>query len=734
MTESKRRLNQSQKHSDHFKMKTTNKSRRTFLKQSGLVGTGLIIGFSLDKADKLFASPKTYAEHELTPFIRIDNKGIVTLVNTNPDMGQGSTQAIPTLIAEELEVTLDQVKIIPSDGQNKYGSQISGGSGSVRRGWEPLRKAGAAAREMLVKAAAATWKAPLAECYAENGFVIHKKTNKKLGYGDLIEVASQYEIPQNPTLKSPKDFKLIGKPAKRLDVNLKVQGKAVYGIDVDVPGKVVACILHSPSIHSKVVSIDDTETKKVEGVIDVIRCERTMPHRKSEAVAVIASNYWSARQGRKVLNVQWEKDKENLDTDDYFRRMNEAAGEQGAVYADHNDFQKHFNTASNKLDVIYETPFLCHAPLEPENATVHVKSDGTAEVWAPVQGPDWARNDVSKYLNIIPENVKINITFLGGSFGRKAYLDFVLEACFLSKQLMKPVQVIWSREDDIAQGPYRGGMVSHMQGTVGSNKILGFHHHAIGETLNGQIHNSLKPGTADPGLCGEIDFKNSKYNFDFSEISFTRVVTNIPISWWRSVYASNFGWGQECFLDELAHLAHIDPIEARMTALSDDRYKNVLSVLATKADYYTKPNPGSARGIAMWKSFESICAACITVSKTNNGVHIDKVVSVIDCGLYVNPDMVKAQTEGNIIMGLSAAIKDGITYRNGMCEQNNFHQYQILRLPETPEIEVHIVESQLSPGGVGEPGLPPIAPALGNAIFNLTGKRIRKLPIKLSEL
>ncbi|MBA4058169.1 MAG: xanthine dehydrogenase family protein molybdopterin-binding subunit, partial [Marivirga sp.] len=320
-------------------MKAIHNSRRTFLKQSGLVGTGLIIGFSFDKADKLFASPRPYAEHELTPFIRIDNNGVVTLVNTNPDMGQGSMQAIPTLIAEELEVTLDQVKIIPSDGQSKYGSQISGGSGSVRRGWEPLRKAGAAAKEMLIKAASTKWKTPITECYAENGFIIHKKTNKKFGYGELIEEASLYEVPQNPTLKSPKDFKLIGKPAKRHDVNLKVQGKAIYGIDVEVPGMVVACILHSPSIHSKIITIDDAETKKIEGVTDVLRCERRMPHRTSEAVAVIATNYWSAVQGRKVLKVEWEKDKENLDTYDYFIKMHEAAKEQGAIHSDNNDFQ-----------------------------------------------------------------------------------------------------------------------------------------------------------------------------------------------------------------------------------------------------------------------------------------------------------------------------------------------------------------------------------------------------------
>ena len=713
-------------------MESNKNSRRDFLKQAGFGGVGLAIGFSLDNYSGLFNGKDLELMHELTPFILINQKGEITLVNPNPDMGQGSTQAVPALIAEELEVRLEKVKIIQSDGNNRYGVQISGGSGSVRRGWEPLRKAGAAAKEMLIKAASQKWNVPIEECVAEDGAIIHPDTGNKLGYGDLIEEASTFEVPQDPILKPHKEFKIIGKATKRLDVRDRITGKAVFGIDIEIPDMVIACIKHSPGLHDKVGTIDDGAAKEVEGVLDVIKMERPMPHRSSEAVAVIATNYWSALQGREKLKVEWVKTSDNVSIADYSKRMEAAIGEAGLVHVDNGRFEDHFNRAGAKLEEVYETHFLSHVPMEPENATVHVKEDGTVEVWAPVQAPGWARGEIAEYLGIIPERIKMHVTLLGGAFGRKAYHDFLLEACCISKKLHRPVKVIWSREDDISQGPYRPGLLSHLQGTYTKGRITGFHHHAIGESIDGQVHDSLTPGIADPILCGEIDFENSKYGFDFSKISYSRVATDIPIVWWRSVYASNFAWGQECFLDELANHAGTDPLDARVEILTDPRYRNVLQVLAEKSAYYQPDEPNSAKGIAIWKSFESICAACITVKSVSKGIKVDKVVSVIDCGTYVNPDMVRAQTEGNIIMGLSAATKEEITFSDGACDQINFHQYQIMRISEIPQMEIHIIESTLPPGGVGEPGLPPIAPALGNAIYNLTGKRIRKLPVNLS--
>jgi isoquinoline 1-oxidoreductase beta subunit len=652
-------------------------------------------------------------------------------------MGQGSTQAVPSLLAEELEVSLEKVLIVQSDGMGKYGSQTSGGSSSVRELWMPIRKAGAAAREMLTSTAAKKWNVPVTECIAEDGKIHHKATGKSLTYGELADDASKLEIPKDPKLKEAKDFKIIGKYNKRLDVPERVNGKAVYGIDIDIPGMVYASILHSPAIHGKVVSIDDSEAKKVKGVLQVIKTERTMPHRSSEAVAVVATNWWAALKGKKALRVKWDNAdyEKTLTTASYFAQTYEAAKKEGINFEEKGDFTAKYTTAKDKLEAQYETPFLAHAPIEPENAVVHVKEDGSVEIWAPVQGPDWALRDVCGYLKIKPEQVKINVTLLGGAFGRKAYHDFLLEACHISKELKKPVKVIWTREDDISQGPYRPGMLSHMQGFVEDGKITGYHHHAIGESIVGQVFKGLKDDEADPWLSEEISTGNNKYNFSSaSKVSWTNVKTDIPVVWWRSVYASNFGWGQECFIDELAHLAKKDPLKARMEILPDDRFKKVLETLAEKANWAEKLPEGTGKGMAVFKSFGSISACCITVSKSGQGVKIDKVVSVIDCGHYVNPDNVKAQTEGNIVMGITAAIKDGITFTNGVCDQSNYHQYNVLRLNETPVMEIHIVDSGAVPGGVGEPGLPPVAPALGNAVFAATGKRLRKLPFDINNL
>lgn len=713
-------------------------SRRNFLKTSGITGVGLLLGFSgfgkEGAVKKLSAGPAL--DLEINPFIIIKTDGSITLVNPRPDMGQGSTQAAPSLIAEELEVTLDQVSLVQSDGKDKYGSQQSGGSSTVRELWKPLRQAGAAAREMMTEVAAKRWKVPVADCYAQEGKIRLKNSDKSFTYGELVDDASKLPVPKNPALKDPKDFKIIGKYNKRLDVPSRVTGQAVYGIDIEVPGMVYACMLHSPSVHGKIKSVDETEARKIPGVLDVVKTRRPMPHRSSDALAVIATNFWAARKGRNALNVTWDDGDlaKTQTTDAYFAACREAAQKDGINYEAKGDFKAKFSTAKSKLESVYETPFLAHVPIEPECAVVHMRDDGFVDVWAHVQGPDGALQDVSRILEVPTDRIKINVPLLGGSFGRKAYHDYLNEACLLSKTLKKPVKVLWTREDDVTQGPYRPGMVSAMQGFVQNGKIAGFHHHAIGESIVGQVFHGLAPDESDPWLSGEISTENSKYDFPVSKISWTHVETDIPVVWWRSVYASNFGWGQECFIDELAHAANKDPLEARLELISDERYKNVLKVLAEKSGYAEKLPAGWGRGIAIFASFGSISAAAITVSKQGTGVKIEKVVSVLDCGYYVNPDNVKAQTEGNIIMGLTAAVKGGITFSNGMCDQSNFHNYQIMRINEAPKMEIHIIDSGANPGGVGEPGLPPIAPALGNAIFAATGVRVRKLPLDLENV
>ncbi len=716
---------------------TYNTSRRNFIKTTGIIAFGLTIGLDAKAKAINISKGSVLSAVELSPFIIINTNGEITIINPRPDMGQGTFQSVPSLIAEELEVELEKIKIIQSDGKPKYGSQTSGGSSSISTLWLPLRKVGAGVKEMLITAAAKKWNVSRDLCFASNARVYLKGGNKNFGYGELVEEASKLEVPANPVLKTPKEFKILGKPVKKFDIPPRVNGTAVYGLDIEVPGMVYASILHSPRIFNKVVSIDATQTMQVPGVLQVMKAERKMIHCITECVAIIATSWWAASKGRRALKVQWDNgDLENkLHTEAYFKDCYEAARKGGITYEDVNDFKNAYSKSTSKLDVTYETPFLSHVPVEPENATVHVKEDGTVEIWAPIQGPGETLNEVAEYLNVSPEKVKVNATLVGGSFGRKAYIDFVKEACFISNQLKKPVKVIWAREDDITQGPYRPGMLSHMQGFVEGGKITGFHHHAIGESIERQVFNKLPDGEVDPWICSMLSTKNNRYQFNRSEkISWTNVKTQIPIMWWRSVNASNFAFGHECFIDELAHLAGKDPMQARLDLLTDARSRKVLTTLAEKSKYADKLPVGSARGVSLFKSFGTICACCITVTKSGSGVKINKVVSVIDCGSYVSADIVKAQTEGNIVMGISAAIKGGIIWKHGVCQHHNYNDYHVLRINETPDIEVHIIENNEPPSGVGEPGLPPVAPALVNAIFVATGVRFRNLPIDINQL
>jgi isoquinoline 1-oxidoreductase subunit beta len=724
------------------KLIQTMNNRRIFLKNLGLSSAGLILGFSASakghtKVSNL-SNTTAVGPFELHPFIVIDSTGQITLINHRPDMGQGSWQAVPMLLAEELEVSLDQIKIKQSNGLGKYGNQLSGGSSTVRTGWKRLLTAGAAAREMFTQAAATRWGVAISECKAAEGKIHHQSSGKSLTYGELADDASKLEVPKNPKLKEKKDFKIVGKALPRPEIPSKVTGAAVFGMDVEVPGMVFACVEHSPAIFGKILTIDDTKAKEIKGVIKVIKTQRTMQHRNAESVAVIATNFWAALQGRKALKVTWDnRGLEQMTSEAHTAKLYEAAKKETDSYYKTGDIKKGMAEAAKKLEANYETPFLAHAPMEPEVAIAHAKEDGSCEIWAPVQGPDGVIDQVASHLGIAKEKVKVNVPFLGGGFGRKAYTDFVLEAVNISKEIKAPVKLIWTREDDITQGPFRPAMLSAMRGGVDDKgNIVAFEHRIFGESILGQVFKGLKEGGLDGWAKEGIGKEESPYNIPNAFVGGARVNTDIPILWWRSVYPSNTAFGHECFIDELAHAAQKDPIKARLEMMKGhSRFENVLQTLAEKSGW-DKPLPaGKGKGIAIAKSFETICAHAVFVSKNGKGIKIDKVVSVIDCGMYVNPDNVKAQTEGNIVMGITAAIKDGITFgKNNSAEQSNFHQYKVLRINEMPTVEIHIIESNEEPGGAGEPGLPPVAPALCNAIFAATGKRIRKLPFDINNV
>lgn len=718
---------------------TQNNSRREFIKASTL----LAIGFTLPSVGKAASIHKVDTSAsalgiELNPYILINDEGKITLFNARPDMGQGTYQSLPLLIAEELEVTLDQVEIRNTDGQGKYGAQLSGGSSSIRTRWLPMRKAGAAVKEMLITAASKKWQIPVTECYAEAGKVYNKTTKQSFSYGELVEEASKLEIPKEPKLKSPKEFKLLGKSVARPEIPSKVNGTAVFGIDSNVPNMLFASIERSPTIHGKVISFDGSAAMKVKGVKYVVKTERKMPHKTVESVAVVADTYWAALKGRRALKISWDaQGSDKITTDAYFENLRSLVKTEGQEYKDEKrgDFNKGFEASKKKIEAQYETPFLAHAPLEPENATVWVQGD-KVEIWAPVQGPDGLIPQVAKYLNIKPENVKVNVPFMGGAFGRKAYFDYVMEAAHISKQVNAPVKVIWTREDDTTQGPFRPGMLSALQGGLDEQgNVLAHNHKIIGSSIQHQVFGNPLKNTPDDWANETANVEDSPYDFTNRKSSFHLAETDIPILWWRSVYSSTTAFGQECFMDELAHEANIDPLAFRLDMLADaTRFSRVLQTLAKKANYHQKLPENQAIGIAIARSFSTIVAHAVTVSKQGKGVKIEKVVSVIDCGMTVNPDNIKAQTEGNIVMGLTAAIKNGITFKDGQAEQSNFHQYNVLRISEMPKTEVHIIENEELPGGVGEPGLPPFAPALCNAIYNLTGKRIRTLPFDIDNI
>lgn len=729
----------------------TSTSRRDFLRISTTSAFVLALGFSSDSKGKLLKKVSTTGV-QINPYININEAGKVTLFNPRPDMGQGTYQILPMLLAEELDIPLEQVEIQMTDGSDRFGSQLSGGSSSVRTRWIPLRTAGATVREMLVQAAANRWKISLNDCSTKDGFVINKLSQAKLSYGELVEEASHLPVPTKPKLKSFAEFTQLGKPSMRPDVPAKVDGTAIFGMDVQLPGMLYASIVHSPTIYGKVQSYDATKAMAIKGVRFVLKTERVFFHGpysdsggfdqklrgKSDAIAVVSESYWSALKAKKLIQVSWNAlGFGETATEQYFNQAKAAALHEGNEYKDAKvgDFAKALQLSDYKVQGTYQTPFMSHAPMEPCNATVFVQGD-QVEVWAPIQGPDGLVNDLATYLGVKRENIKINVTFMGGAFGRKAVFDFVMQAANLSKQVNAPVKVIWTREDDIQQGPYRPGMISAMQGGLDKDgNVLAFEHRLNGASIMASIFKADMRNNPDPWAGEGINLEDSPYAFPARRNSFNWIDPQMPVLWWRSVYASTNVFAQESFMDELAAEVEKDPLDLRLHLLRDSpKFVAVLNKLAEISDYRAKRKQGVSIGIAIARSFASIVAHAIVVEKQKAGVKIKHVYSVIDCGFPLNPDNIKAQVESNIVYGLSAAVCNQITRTHGKTDQSNFHEYTVLRQGEIPASTIFVMPSQEEPGGVGEPGLPPIAPALCNAVFLATGKRVRTLPFDLSSI
>lgn len=716
---------------------TKNLSRRNFIRLTGLSGAALTLGIylpaSAKEAEVIKAAAAETLGIELNAWISIDTSGKVTIINHRAEMGQGSFQSVPQIIAEELEVNLDDVNIVFGVGNSKkYGSQITGGSSTIRGSYQRLLKLSASAREMLVEAASKKWNVNQADCYAENGFVIHRPSGRKFGYGDLVTDAAKLEPPKNVTLKNPKDYKIIRKPMPRQDTPQKVNGKAVFGMDFKLPGMLYAVVERSPRFEGKVKSFDDTETKKIPGVKHVFKVNREVFQHLREGVAVVADTLWAAMQGRKALKVEWDDTAfPHHSTEALYAKMKEQVKGDMISFRTKGNFAAEFQKADKKLEALYETPYESHSCMEPLNCVAHVHDD-KCEVWGPIQAPDWIQANLAAHLQLAPENVTVNMTFLGGGFGRKAFPDYPHEAALISKEIKAPVQVVWTREDDMRTGPFRPGMVYQCRAALDKNgNLQGFETKMAGQNMDMQRPGADKSGYNSSTTEGLLE----SYFETFAHYSFGDVPLEspVPVMWWRSVYSSTNGFAFESFIDEIAAEAGQDPLAFRR-GYTSERYHALIDKLEAVSGWKVrKKNEGY--GVAITECFSSIVGEVVKVSKGADGkTKIDKVWAVMDCGWYVNPDIVRAQVEGSIMMALGAATVHATTFKDGKAVEQNFNTYKMPRITDTPEIEVHIMDNEEKAGGVGEPGLPPFTPALTNAIFDLTGKRIRKLPFLLAEV
>jgi len=713
-----------------------NCSRRNFLKASLLAGGGLIVGVHIPGLNgSAKAAQQWISTFVPNAFLRIAKDGSVTVIGNHSEMGQGAYTSGAMTIAEELDADWTKIRVEPAPvdpayNHPIYGVQITGGSTSTWSEWDRLRKAGAAARQMLLAAAAQTWNVDPSTCRTGNGQVIHTNSQRRLSYGELVEKAATLTPPQNVTLKDPKDFKIIGKAIKRLDTPDKTNGKAVFGLDVNVPGMLVAVVARPPVFGGKLKSFNADKTKAVPGVRYVVEIER--------GVAVVADGFWPAKLGREALEIVWDEGpRASLDSRTQREEYAGLAKKTGVVAKNEGEAVSALSKASKKLEAIYDLPYLAHATMEPMNCVADVRAD-SCEIWVGTQFQSGDRDAAARDTGLKPEQVKLHTTLLGGGFGRRSPLDshVVREAVQISKTVKVPVKVVWTREDDMRGGYYRPRAYHTVSaGLDGNGKPVAWQQRIVCQSIF--VGTPFEPavvknGVEETAVEGAADLP---YDIPNLLVEWHQAPDGVPVFILRSVGHSHTAFVVETFVDELAHSAGKDPFEFRRALLGKHpRHKRVLEFVAEKAGWGKALSNGRGRGLAVHESFGSYVAqvAEVSISK-DRGLRVHRVVCAVDCGPVVNPNIVRAQMEGGIVFGLTAALYGEITFEKGRVRQGNFHDYPMLRMHEMPQIEVHIVPSEDKMGGAGEVGVPPVAPAVANAVFALTSKRIRRLPIRMTD-
>jgi isoquinoline 1-oxidoreductase beta subunit len=692
--------------------------RRDFLKLSA--GAGLWLAVS--GPGRVIAAGPASAPAGFSPsaWLHIGPDGVVTVHLGRSEMGQGSFTGMAVLVAEELEADWRKVRVVQGDADPRFGSMVTGGSTSVRDEFLPLRKLGAGAREVLVAAGARRLGVKPAACRAAEGAVVHGATGRRIEYGALVADAAKLAAPENPPLKDAARFRLIGKRVPRLDTPPKVAGRAVFGLDVRVPGMLYAAVARPPTRGGKVKAFDTDAAMRVPGVRKVVEVP--------SGVAVIADSTWNALRGRDALAARFAAGPNGaLDSAAIARLLAEApvapepARSQG-------DVEKALAGAARRVEAVYTLPLLAHATMEPMNCVADVRG-GKAEIWAPTQAPLWARGEVAKALGVDELAVTVHVTFLGGGFGRRALPDFAVEAAQVSRAAGAPVHVTWTREDDMRHDFYRPpGRNELWAGLDARGRMVAWHHRVRTPSIAQQLGMAPR-GAAAPDVVESA--KDVPYAVPALRVDQAAPEVGVSIGWWRSVYASQNAFAEEVFVDEVARAAGKDPLAFRLAHLPrGNRLRGVLQLAAEKAGWRKRVPKGHGLGIACHASFGSFVAHVVEASVRGGKVVVHRVVSAVDCGTALNPDSVEHQTEGSVVYGLSAALRGEITVKDGAVVQGNFDAYEPLRMSEMPKVEVHLVPSRTEPGGMGEPALPPIAPAVANAVFAATGERLRSLPLR----